>query len=74
MRQDRKEAREKLLGIKTKADLENYLSELNITDDEHEIALLVFGRGWSLTRISLELGFSIGQLRKKLSHIYDCML
>lgn len=70
----RKEARDRLLNLKTRADLENLLDSLNITDEEREIAVLIFGRGWSLTRICMELGYTNKQLRKRLSRIYDCMI
>lgn len=74
MKQERKEARERLLNMKSRADLEAYLDSVNLTDEEREIALLFFGRGWSLTRIRLEHGYSPKQLRNRMARIYDKML
>lgn len=70
----RKEAKERLLNMKTRSDLEDYLDSLNLTDDEREVAILVFGRGWSLTRIRVEMGYTERQLRRKLSKVYDRMI
>lgn len=74
MSPERKAAKERLMSIKSRADLEEYLGSLNITDEEREIALKVFGNGWSLTRIQIELGYTQRQLRKRLSKIYDKMI
>ena len=74
MKSERKQAREMLLSLKTRADLEGYLNSLNITDEEREIAMLVFGRGWSLTRIQLELGYTKSQLKRRMARIYDKMV
>lgn len=74
MSPQRKQAKDRLMNMKTRADLEAYLESLNLTDDEREIASLVFGRGWSLTRIRVEKGYSERQLRRKLSKVYDRMI
>lgn len=74
MKSERKQAREMLLSLKTRADLEGYLNSLNITDEEREIAMLVFGRGWSLTRIQLELGYTKSQLKRRMAKLYDKMV
>lgn len=74
MKSERKQARERLQNLKTRADLEAYLNDLNLTDEEREIAMLVFGRGWSLTRIQVELGYSKGQLKRRMARIYDRMV
>lgn len=47
---------------------------LNLTDDEKEIARLAFGRGWSRTRIAMELGYSEHQIKRKMYRIYDRMI
>lgn len=74
MKPDRKAARDFVKGIKTRADLEQYLSMLNLTDEEREIALLLFGKGYSRTRIALETGYSTDQVKRKIARIYDRMV
>ena len=74
MRADRKEARDFVKSIKTKAELDAYLNMLNLTDEERDIARLLFGRGWSRTRIAMELGYSEHQIKRKIVRIYDKMI
>ncbi len=74
MSPERKQAREKLLSIKTRADLETYLDSLNLTDEEREISILIFGRGWTHTQIEMKLGYTKNQIRKRLAKVYDRML
>lgn len=74
MSPERKAARDKLLAMNSRADLEDYLESLNLSDEERTVALLVFGRGFSLTQTALELGYSPKQMRKRMSKIYDRML
>lgn len=74
MKPDRKAARERVKNIKTRADLEEYLDLLNLTDEEREIALLLFGKGYSRTRIAMETGYSHDQVKRKIARIYDRMV
>ena len=74
MRADRKHARDYVKSIKTKAELDSYLNMLNLTDEEREIARLMFGRGWSRTQIAMELGYSETQIKRKIVRIYDRMI
>lgn len=74
MRADRKQARDFVKSIKTKAELDAYLNMLNLTDDEREIARMLFGRGWSRTRIAMEIGYSEHQIKRKINRIYDRMI
>lgn len=74
MKPDRKAAREYVKSIKTRADLEHYLDMLNLTDEEREIALLLFGKGYSRTRIAFETGYSQDQVKRKIARIYDRMV
>lgn len=74
MSPERKAAKERLMGMKTRADLESYLDSLNLSDEEREIAFLVFGRGLSLTQIQVQYNYSTRQLRRKLSKVYDRMI
>lgn len=73
MRADRKAAREFAMGMKTKADLEEYLNMLNLTEEERQIAWMIFANGWSRAKIAMETGYSEPQLRRKISKIYDRM-
>lgn len=73
MRADRRAARNFVKSIKTRADLEDYLNMLNLTDEEREIALMMFGKGWTRARIALEMGYSEFQVKRKISRIYDRM-
>ena len=74
MREDRKAAREFVKNIKTKADLEDYIGMLNLTDEEREIAIMIFGKGWSRAKIAMETGFSERQLKRRINRIYDRMV
>lgn len=74
MRTDRKEARDFVKSIKTRTELEAYLNMLNLTDEEREIARMMFGNGWTRTRIALETGYSEHQVKRKICRIYDRMV
>lgn len=74
MRSDRKAARDFVKSINSRAELDSYLNMLNLTDDERDIARLMFGKGYSRTRIALELGYSEAQIKRKICRIYDRML
>lgn len=74
MNPQKKQARDFVKSIKTKAELDAYLNMLNLTDDEREIARLLFGRGWSRTQIAMELGYSEHQIKQKINRIYDRMI
>lgn len=74
MKASRKAARDKLQSIKTVEELQNYLDELTITDDQKHIALLALVKGWSRQQISNETGYSVRQVGKLLEKVYDKML
>ncbi len=71
MRPDRKAAREAVGKIKTREDLRNYLDLLNLTDEEREIAWMIFAHGWSRAKIAMEIGYSEHQVKRKVARIYD---
>lgn len=73
MKPDRKAAREYVKSLKTKDDLRNYLDMLTLSDEEKEIAFMIFAHGWSRTQIAMELGYSIPQVKRKISKIYSKM-
>lgn len=74
MRDDRKQAREFAKSMKTTAELDAYLNMLNLTDDEREIARMIFAKGWTRTRIAMETGYSESQVKRKICRIYDRMI
>lgn len=74
MRTDRKAARDFVKSIKTKNELDSYLNMLNLTDEEREIARMMFGNGWTRTRIAMETGYSEAQVKRKICRIYDRMI
>lgn len=74
MRADRKAARDFVKSIKTKAELDAYINMLNLTDEERDIARMIFGKGWSRTRIAMETGYSERQINRKICKIYDRMI
>lgn len=71
MNPKRKAARDRLFAIKTKAELVELIESLNITDEEREIALMVLSRGWSYTKISLETGYSVRHIARKMEKVYS---
>ena len=74
MRADRKRARDFVKSIKTKAELDAYINMLNLTDEEREIARLLFGKGYSRVQIAMETGYSEHQVKRKINKIYDRMV
>lgn len=74
MRADRKAARERCMAIKTHADLEAYVNSLNLSDDEREIAMLMFGKCWTRAKIAMHMGYSERQVKRKVARIYDRMV
>lgn len=74
MRPDRKAARDFVRSMKTRADLEQYFSMLNLTEDERKIAMMLFGDGYTRTRIAREIGFSEAYVKKKIARIYSRMV
>lgn len=71
MNPKRKAARDKLMAIKTKAELVELIESLNITDEERDIAVMVLSRGWSYTKISLETGYSVRHIARKMEKVYS---
>lgn len=74
MRPDRKAAREAVGKIKTREDLRNYLDLLNLTDEEREIAWMIFANGWSRAKIAMEIGYPEHQVKRKVAKIYDKLI
>lgn len=74
MREDRKAARDFVKSMKTRAELDSYLNMLNLTDEERNIARMMFGNGWTRVRIALETGYSEDQVKRKVCRIYDRMI
>lgn len=74
MNPDRKQARDFVKSIKTKTELDSYLNMLNLTDDEREIARLIFSKGYSVVQVVMATGYSEHQVRRKINRIYDRMI
>lgn len=73
MRASRSAARRKIRDVRTRAELDEVLEMLNLTDSEREIARMVYGRGYTLTQVSMETGYSVRQVSRKLAKIQDRM-
>lgn len=74
MNPKRKAAMDRLMSVKTKAELSRILSEMNITDEEREMALMVLSNGWSYTKVSMETGFSVRHVTRKMERIYSKLI
>lgn len=73
MRESRRKARDRAQGMKTKADLEEWLDMLNLTDIEREIAFMVYSRGMSRQQIAFKTGYSKRQVNRLLAKVHDKM-
>jgi DNA-binding NarL/FixJ family response regulator len=73
MKPSRKEAREFLKSMKTREELIEYLNMLNITDEQRDVAYYALAKGWSRQHISLETGYSLRQIERMLTRVYDKM-
>lgn len=74
MSPQRKAARDKLLGMKTRSDLDDCLQSLNLTAEEREIAVMVFADGLSLTQVQMAKDLSRRQLQRRLAKVYDKLI
>lgn len=74
MKPNRKAARELANSIKTRDDLKAYIDMLNLREEEREIAMMIFGNGWSRAKIAMETGYSEHQVKRKVARIYDKMV
>lgn len=73
MLQSRRKAKAKAQAIKTLSELNDLLDELAISDEERHIAFLIYGKGMSLTQVSMETGYSVRQVSRKLAKVQDKM-
>ena len=71
MRKNRKEARDRLMAVKTVEELKAYIDALNLTDEEREIAMMVYSKGWTRQKIAMETGYSVRQVARKIAKIND---
>lgn len=67
----RKEARARVKAIKTFDELKRHVDSLNLTDEEKEIALMVYAKGWTRQKIAIETGYSVRQIARKIAKIND---
>lgn len=73
MLESRRRARTKAQGIKTRADLEEWLSLLNLTDEQREVARMVYLKGMSRQQIAFATGYSLRQVNRLLAKVHDKM-
>lgn len=73
MRASRSAAREKIKSVRTRAELDEVLEMLNLTDAERDIARMVYGKGYTLTQVSMQTGYSVRQVSRKLAKVQDRM-
>lgn len=71
MRENRSKARAKLKAVKTRAELDEWIDMLNLTDDERGIARMVYGDGYSIAQVCFKTGYSRRQVCRKLAKIQD---
>lgn len=71
MRENRSKARAKLKAVKTRAELDEWIDMLNLTDDERGIARMVYGDGCSIAQVCFKTGYSRRQVCRKLAKIQD---
>lgn len=69
MDRKRKEAREKLHGIRTKQELFEYLDNLVLTDEEKQVAIEMFLYGFSHIQISMKHSFSVEKSKKIINKV-----
>lgn len=67
----RREARDLARSLKTVDELERLIESINVTDDEREIARMVFEKGWTRQKIANETGYSRRQVDRKIAKIHD---
>lgn len=70
---NRKAAREKVMAIKTRAELDEYLDTLNLREEYKTIARYIFADGFSRAKIARLTGYSERHLRRIIARIYDRM-
>lgn len=74
MTEKRKKAREKLLRIRTKTELLEYLDTLTISDEAKQIAYEMYALGYSHTKIAITHNISIEKSKKIIQTIHDKVL
>lgn len=73
MRENRRAARKRLREMSTVQELRNHIESLNISEQEKEIALMFYEKGWTCSKIALETDYSLRQVTRKLAKIADKM-
>lgn len=57
--------------MRTAAEVETAIDELNVTDEDREIAKMVLNRGWSYSRVAAETGYSVRSVQRRMARVYD---
>ena len=74
MRKNRKEARDLLNSLHTVSELEKYLQMLRITDEEREVARMIYAKGYSRQQIAMQTGYSKRQVDRMVAKIHDRLI
>lgn len=59
------------MAVKTVEELKACIDALNLTDEEREIAMMVYSKGWTRQKIAMETGYSVRQVARKIAKIND---
>lgn len=73
MKPNRKAAREKAKAMRTRAEFDEWLDMLMLSDEERAIARMVYADCLSITQICFRTGYSRRQVQRKLAKVQDKM-
>lgn len=73
MLKNRKEARDRVQKMRTVDEFEEFISALKVTEEDREIARMVFLKGWTRQKIAFEMNMSTRTVNKRIAKIYDLM-
>jgi hypothetical protein len=71
MRANRSRARAELKAVKTRAEPDEWIDMISLTDDERGIARMVYGDGYGIAQVCFKTGYSRRQVCRKLVKIQD---
>lgn len=74
MRANRKAARDLLNSLRTLPELEQYLQMLRLTDDERDVARMIYAKGYSRQQIAMKTGYSKRQVDRMVARIHDRLI
>ena len=74
MRKNRKAARDLLNSLRTVPELEQYLSMLRLTDEERDVARMIYEKGYSRQQIAMQTGYSKRQVDRMVAKIHGRLI